>query len=397
MSETDKKGQEFYCKINKEILDIIKKDPHCAQFFCTYDNIKKFELEDLSEVGITYYQNLRRFYDSKQEKLEYFTLKNYINKKLIRKYNDKIPTDLTYQNNHQLLHSVIHWGQRKLWISEVEFFTQYLNPKKNYTIVYVGAAPGTHTEFMIKMFPEKWKYILIDPRDFFKTLEKNKQVEIHKQFFNDKFALKLKKKYKDIIFICDIRSDEKQTSNYQKSKNNNKNNNNKNSKKQKILSHEDHVLMNMMDQKRWLEIMNPEYSQLKFRLPYNKPIIKYLKGDIYFQVWAKNMSGETRLVIKKQKNYQEQEYKLEDYENRLYYFNRVMRCQYYPHDYKVKDMDHCYDCSSEFEILKNYLKKYKKIKPKDMKKEVELLSQNFTDFITKSETNKFVEKFKIQE
>ena len=45
-------------------------------------------------------------------------------------------------------------------------------------------------------------------------------------------------------------------------------------------------------QKRWVEILKPDKSMLKFRLPYNHPeknqvyeSFEYLEGDIFLPVW----------------------------------------------------------------------------------------------------------------
>ena len=44
----------------------------------------------------------------------------------------------------------IHLGQRKLLLTEVSFLTGHGNLSKN--IVYIGAAPGHHIEFLSTLF-----------------------------------------------------------------------------------------------------------------------------------------------------------------------------------------------------------------------------------------------------
>ena len=57
-----------------------------------------------------------------------------------------------------------HWGQRKLLFSEIEFLTLYGHLAK--TVVYAGAAPGTHINYLSKeLFPEH-KWVLVDPAPF---------------------------------------------------------------------------------------------------------------------------------------------------------------------------------------------------------------------------------------
>ena len=64
--------------------------------------------------------------------------------------------------------TVIHWGQRKLLMSEIEFLTEHASevPKmlflsfyssdnnQSQWVIYAGAAPGTHINFLADMFPE---------------------------------------------------------------------------------------------------------------------------------------------------------------------------------------------------------------------------------------------------
>ena len=49
--------------------------------------------------------------------------------------------------------TVLHYGQRKLLISEIEFVVKHGVGRK--IVVYVGAASGTHILILAQMFPEK--------------------------------------------------------------------------------------------------------------------------------------------------------------------------------------------------------------------------------------------------
>lgn len=53
-----------------------------------------------------------------------------------------------------------HWGQRKLLLTEILFFT--LHGKTNTTVIYAGAAPSDHMLFLSKMFPT-YHFVLVDP------------------------------------------------------------------------------------------------------------------------------------------------------------------------------------------------------------------------------------------
>jgi fibrillarin-like rRNA methylase len=48
-------------------------------------------------------------------------------------------------------------------MSEVEFLMLYA--EEGTTVVYAGAAPGTHISFLSRMFPEV-SFVLIDPAEF---------------------------------------------------------------------------------------------------------------------------------------------------------------------------------------------------------------------------------------
>ena len=68
--------------------------------------------------------------------------------------------------------SVLHWGQLKLLMSEIDFLTEYmsqclLNPLGQHKckIIYAGASPGHHLPALIKIFPGNWEWELIDVDD----------------------------------------------------------------------------------------------------------------------------------------------------------------------------------------------------------------------------------------
>lgn len=76
---------------------------------------------------------------------------------------DKISRPLTYIPNRKNIKAQLHWGQRKLLLSEIQFITMYASKAKY--VIYAGAAPGMHTLFLSELFPNH-KFILIDPVEF---------------------------------------------------------------------------------------------------------------------------------------------------------------------------------------------------------------------------------------
>jgi hypothetical protein len=75
---------------------------------------------------------------------------------------DDIKIRQTYHNRINSKH-IVHNGQRKLFLSELEFLTLYCRKIKY--ILYAGAAPSMKTYYLSLLFPDK-VFILIDPNKF---------------------------------------------------------------------------------------------------------------------------------------------------------------------------------------------------------------------------------------
>jgi cap2 methyltransferase len=68
-------------------------------------------------------------------------------------------------------------------------------------LLYIGASPGHHINYLIKMFPDI-NYILYDKVDT--GVEPRNNVKFYKKYFTDDEANKYKNM--NIFIICDIRS-----------------------------------------------------------------------------------------------------------------------------------------------------------------------------------------------
>jgi cap2 methyltransferase len=231
--------------------------------------------------------------------------------------------------------TVIHWGQRKLLLSEIEFLTKFGVPGA--TVVYAGAAPGTHALYLIELFPEL-KFVLVDPAPFSKKLKEGPQCLLRQEFFTDKLAQEYAGCDK-VLFLCDIRSCD-----------------------HTLISDpevEDKVLEDMQAQQRWHDIMQPIKSMLKFRLPWRPGYTEYLAGDVYLQAFGPISTTETRLVPH---GHSRVIWNNKKYEEQMFYFNTVTRVARYPHPMPVGrpgyGLDYCYDCRAEVEILSEYLRKF---------------------------------------
>ncbi|EFC42062.1 predicted protein [Naegleria gruberi] len=257
----------------------------------------------------------------------------------------------TYRRRKSELKSVIHWGQRKLLMSEIEFLTEFGYPGA--IVVYAGAAPGHHTNFLSDLFPDL-SFVLVDPSPF--VCKPTDKITIVNDFFTDELAAKYADK--NVLFISDIRTAQPEKGN-----------------ENQTVEHREEiekcVKWDNQAQMNWHLTIKPKMSMLKFRLPYDTQSEKsyeYLKGDIYLPVWGPQTTTETRLVCSKDCG--TIPYDTAKYESQMFYFNTRTRVHYYPHNVQVEGMDHCYDCRSEVFILEQYLKKYKKIE-----NESELLKQ----------------------
>lgn len=231
-----------------------------------------------------------------------------------------------------------HMGQRKLLMSEIEFLTLYGMLSMN--VVYAGSAPGIHIPFLMRLFP-RHKFYLYDPNPF--CVRDSSRVKIYNDYFTDDTATDLRKKFNgNLLFISDIRRTpaEDDFENFERL-----------------------VAEDLGMQRRWIEIMKPKMSMLKFRIPFTlKTPMEYLDGDVHFQVWAPHRSSETRLITD---GHSTKMYDPKKYEDTMYRFNLCTRHQVYKHNIPldiVDGLDYCYDCNAEIYIFKTYLKKIKKIK-----------------------------------
>ena len=102
---------------------------------------------------ITEIKNKLKSFVFNKNKLPYYHLDDLsLNKNEIKYIND-----VFFQNN------ICHLGQRKLLLTEIEFYNKCIKFNENNNIViYAGSALGEHQTIIAKMFP-KLKFILIDP------------------------------------------------------------------------------------------------------------------------------------------------------------------------------------------------------------------------------------------
>ena len=245
-----------------------------------------------------------------------------------------------YRRRNGLFKSTIHWGQRKLLISEIEFLTIIgQEGLRDATVVYAGAAPGTHIRFLATLFPLV-RFVLVDPAPF--SIRESHQIEIIQEMFTDELAKTLGSRHRRIYFISDIRS----TDPFRDEAN--------------VV--EERVVADMKAQQDWHFLLGSQRSILKFRLPWDDGHTRYLNGDIYLPVWGPSSTTECRLITVKPGAHEEvyRTYDNRKYERQMFYFNNVTRHSLYRHQLSMgsplaEGIDHCYDCKAEIEILRGYL------------------------------------------
>jgi hypothetical protein len=251
----------------------------------------------------------------------------------LRILDDSIPRS-PYRRREKEIKSVIHNGQRKLLLSEIEFLScfTYIYPKVS-KVLYIGAAPGTHISYLADLF-DNLTFYLYDKSKF--KLKKRKNIKIFNKFFTNEDVKDYA--YENcIFFISDIRRSEE----------------------------EEFISEDMKLQESWVKTIRPAASSLKFRLPYAQDkVIKYIQGDIYLPVFGTKTTTETRLFIDSRDVDICKEYNSRIYEEQMFYFNTILRPSVYPNpapNPKI-GLDYCYDCTTETYILWKYLKYLKYLK-----------------------------------
>jgi hypothetical protein len=201
---------------------------------------------------------------------------------------------------------VEHAGQRKLILAEIELLTRCVETfglKTRFTVVYAGSAPGNHLIELGAMFPQS-DFVLYDPVTHDKRLRDaqtsgdtrwevhdgttpNERSRPNPGYFDDfaaeTVARRLREQGRPFVFISDIRVVPRRTPEM--------------SKKQHDEAQEKAIEGDMAAQRRWVMMMRPRFSLLKFRLPWADGKTLYLKGEILLQAYGRTSTTETRLFV----------------------------------------------------------------------------------------------------
>lgn len=175
------------------------------------------------------------------------------------------PRKKYYSRSCEEKEEIRHWGQRKLLLCETWFLLKYGDLSCN--VIYAGAAPGQHLEYLSSMF-RNHNFYLYDPNEF--RIDANNRMRLFRKCFTDEEATGYREVFKgDYLFISDIR-----TANY---------------KEMSPIENERAVLKDNELQMEWTRILRPRKAMLKFRCAYPTEIANptvFFKGDILIQPWA---------------------------------------------------------------------------------------------------------------
>lgn len=227
-----------------------------------------------------------------------------------------LPTYLPYTGGKKPNNNV-HYGQRKLLMNEVLFLLAYGNLAT--TVVYIGAAPGTHIPILSALFPTHIFHLWdASPFTIEGTNKINKNIQLYKRYFTDKDATNYRDNFTNkgfpILLISDIRAGKEGETAEQ---------------------FEEGVRRDNQMQLNWVVTIKPIISMLKFRPPFilkkedyndpNKVNYQYFNGTVWLQDWAPQTSAETRLIVDTRQPIAYGIYNVIEFENRMYYFNTIIR------------------------------------------------------------------------
>ena len=240
-----------------------------------------------------------------------------------------------YRSRENERKTVIHWGQRKLLMSEIELLSMAPPPlDKRCVVIYAGAAPGTHVRTLSNMFPEH-RFVLVDPAPFTVQVDGDRIIT-REAFFTDELAGELRAEYQGwhVLFVSDVRSTDPKLDGKEEN--------------------ERRIKIDMDAQAGWHRALCPFKSMLKFRPPYTPGTTRYLQGEMFLPVWGAISTTECRLVV--DTDAEDTDYDNTEHEARMFHFNTVTRPALYPHGVRgCCGIDHCYDCRAEVFILRKYL------------------------------------------
>lgn len=296
---------------------------------------------------------------------------------------------MRYQMRQDADRSSCHWGQLKLFESELHCLTDFVTgcggavgstaavaasstegavsmPAVSSSIsplvVYVGAAPGRHVPSLVRRFPG-CRFELFDPApfdeglvDFAAASESGGRVRLRQAFFDEEAAEELRQRLEQgscrpLVFFSDIRTADE--------------------KLQDEAQVQVTILDDMQRQRRWVEALQPDLSILKFRLPWGPGKTCYLPGRLLVQAFPPCTSTETRLLVRRADlaGQPAVEYDQEEYEERLMHHNTVTRASLHTFGAAIDGidgLDGCFDCAALVDTVRRFLAAARGVEAQDV-------------------------------
>jgi len=308
-------------------------------------NYQQIDIKKNSEDIDMAIQNMKEYIRNMENVFEYWIT---IDDKRIPIMSSNIQNEISYGDVRHFKNNILHLGQFKLLMSEICFLTKFMH-MKDMLVVYVGGAEGYHIKKLAELFTQM-KFELYDACKF--SISETINMKIFNRYFNDDDAFRYKNIGKKILFISDIR-----------------NHPNKDVKEDSVDTDvEKNVIEDMETQRKWVKIIKPHASSLKFRLPYEIcKTYQYLDGYRMLQPYAP-FSTEVRLFsIYRTPNGKctnmidkDIQYECNCFDKKMAYFNssvRNMKYNKWSEQFMTNKVINNWDNTISFYILQEYLRK----------------------------------------
>ncbi|CAN0146832.1 unnamed protein product, partial [Ectocarpus fasciculatus] len=242
---------------------------------------------------------------------------------------------LPYRRREAEPKSAVHWGQRKLLLSEIEFLSEFGRPVVGgVCCIYIGAAPGRHIPFLSQLFPEI-EFVLIDPSSF--CIGDTNKISIRNEFATPTLCATFSGRTETVLCISDLRTADWRLMD--------------------AAAVECAVRQDMELQRDCVRAIGPAAALVKFRLPYSgEGTEEYLDGEIRLPIWGPQTTTESRLLVRRAESggYNTKAWDVKAYNQEMFYFNTITRVNTYNHTVKSAGLDYCYDCAAEVAVLQQY-------------------------------------------
>lgn len=232
-----------------------------------------------------------------------------------------------YSKDHGPTVNNVHYGQLKLLLSEMYLLSYHkVHLPTSYVLVYVGSSPGYHIPVLVESLRNEITHCYCYDRAP-TPLESNDRFTVKRRFFGDDDARELAAAHTDIVFISDIRNDDEETVRQKILREATPEKATSYKRDPRLLTKDvatetdRSIWTNMQQQQRWMEIMQPAMSLLKFRLPWSNIAgivdngeVEYNTGELTFQPFMTQRGTEAKLMVKREEIGIKKRYNIVHYE-----------------------------------------------------------------------------------